>query len=48
MSKKKQVTIEDMEKAMAIELLPAKKIEEASRSPRGFFCSHAEGSEIRY
>lgn len=26
MSKKKQVTIEDMEKAMAIELLPAKEL----------------------
>lgn len=48
MSKKKQVTIEDMEKAMAIELLPAKEIKEASRSSSVFFCSHAEGYEIRY
>lgn len=48
MSKKKQLTIEDMKKAMAIELLPAKRTKEASGSSRGFFCSYAEGFKIRY
>lgn len=36
MSKKKQVTIEDMEKAMAIELLPAKELKKQAEVPVDF------------
>ena len=36
MSKKKQVTIEDMEKAMAIELLPAKELKKQAEAPVDF------------
>ena len=36
MSKKKQVTIEDMEKAMAIELLPAKVLKKLGEFPVEF------------
>ena len=36
MSKKKQVTIEDMEKAMAIELLPAKEWKKQAEVPVDF------------
>lgn len=36
MSKKKQVTIEDMEKAMAIELLSAKELKKQAEVPVDF------------
>lgn len=36
MSTKKQVTIEDMEKAMAIELLPAKELKKQAEVPVDF------------
>ena len=36
MSKKKQLTIEDMKKAMAIELLPAKELKKQAEVPVDF------------
>lgn len=36
MSKKKQITLEDMEKAMAIELLPAKELKKQAEVPVDF------------
>lgn len=37
MSKKKQLTIEDMKKIMAIELLPAKELKKKAEVPVDFY-----------